>query len=104
MTIEVTWLGHSTWWIETGEAKILSDPFIGDNPAAKVASTSLIPTHILISHGHYDHMADAAKGIGTEVALPYNLYYTGDTALFSDLKLIARNGLVNTVLRLESNA
>ena len=34
MTIEVTWLGHSTWWIETGEAKILLDPFIGDNPAA----------------------------------------------------------------------
>ena len=56
MTIEVTWLGHSTWWIETGEAKILLDPFIGDNPAVNVASTSVNPTHILISHGHYDHI------------------------------------------------
>ena len=168
MAIEVTWLGHSTWWIETGDAKILLDPFIGDNPSAKVAPTSLNPTHILISHGHYDHLADAveiarrsnatvisnyeivtwleskheiqgcigmnlggktrlpfgtvqftpavhssslpdgsyggacggflfgfnaANGMATEDALPYNLYYTGDTALFSDLKLIARNGV-----------
>lgn len=168
MTIELTWLGHSTWWIETGEAKILLDPFIGDNPAAKVSSTSLNPTHILISHGHFDHISDAVeiarrskatvisnyeiatwleskhgiqgclgmnlggkarlpfgtvqftpavhssslpdgsyggacggfllgfnatKGNGTVDALPYHLYYTGDTALFSDLKLIARNGV-----------
>ena len=54
MTIEVTWLGHSTSWIETGEAKILLDSFIGDNPAANVASTSVNLTNMLISDGHYD--------------------------------------------------
>ena len=61
MTIEVTWLGHSTWWIETGEAKILLDSFIGDNPTANVASTSVYLTNMLISDGHYDHIGDAVE-------------------------------------------
>jgi L-ascorbate metabolism protein UlaG (beta-lactamase superfamily) len=61
MSIEITWLGHSTWWIKTGDFAILIDPFIGDNPACKVDATSLRPTHILISHGHFDHIQDAAE-------------------------------------------
>jgi L-ascorbate metabolism protein UlaG (beta-lactamase superfamily) len=61
MAIAITWLGHSTWWIECGEDRILLDPFMGDNPACNIEPTSLNPTHILISHGHYDHIADAAS-------------------------------------------
>lgn len=165
MSIEITWLGHSTWWIKSGQHRILLDPFIGENPACNLDAKSLDPTHILISHGHFDHIADAAEiakrskatvisnyeivswleskhgianGIGMNVGgktklpfgtvqftqavhssmLPdgsyggacggfliqfresasaksdsYHLYYAGDTALFSDLKLIARHGV-----------
>ncbi len=79
MKFEVTWLGHSTRRIETVEAKILLDSFIGDEPAAKVASTSVSPTHIFISLGHYDHL-----GLAVEIARG------SETA-------------VNSVLRLDGN-
>ena len=38
------------------------DPFLTDNPAATIKSERLGSTisHILISHGHFDHVADAA--------------------------------------------
>ena len=41
---------------------MLLDPFLTDNPSAKVAPEALDPiSHILISHGHFDHVADAAS-------------------------------------------
>jgi L-ascorbate metabolism protein UlaG (beta-lactamase superfamily) len=60
MTIELTWLGHGTWMIETGECKILLDPFLDDNPSAPVKASEVQPNFILVSHGHFDHVADAA--------------------------------------------
>lgn len=61
MTI-LTWLGHGSWLIEAGDHRVLLDPFLTDNPSAKVKPEDLDPiSHILISHGHYDHVADAAK-------------------------------------------
>ena len=47
--------------IETEEHRILLDPFLTDNPAAKISVQQLPKVdHILISHGHFDHVADAA--------------------------------------------
>ena len=47
--------------IETEEHRILLDPFLTDNPAAKIPVQQLPKVdHILISHGHFDHVADAA--------------------------------------------
>lgn len=59
---KLTWLSHASWLIESGEHRILLDPFLTDNPAAtlKPADVGNI-SHILISHGHYDHVADAAE-------------------------------------------
>jgi L-ascorbate metabolism protein UlaG (beta-lactamase superfamily) len=45
--------------IETEGKKLLFDPFITPNPAAKdIDIHSLKPDYILISHGHGDHVAD----------------------------------------------
>lgn len=55
------WYGHSTWGLEIGPCRILIDPFLDDNPAAQSKAADLSPTHILISHGHADHIADAAS-------------------------------------------
>lgn len=61
MTTKLTWLGHGSWAIDTGSHKILLDPFLDDSPTAPVKSSNIEADVILISHGHFDHVADAAK-------------------------------------------
>jgi L-ascorbate metabolism protein UlaG (beta-lactamase superfamily) len=57
---KITWLGHNAWLIESGGHKILIDPFLDDNPAAPVKAKDVEANFILVSHGHFDHIADAA--------------------------------------------
>ncbi|MBI2824878.1 MAG: metal-dependent hydrolase [Planctomycetia bacterium] len=65
MAIELTWLGHGSWSIALrgadGQHTILVDPFLDDSPAAPVRSGDVAADTILVSHGHFDHIADAAK-------------------------------------------
>jgi L-ascorbate metabolism protein UlaG (beta-lactamase superfamily) len=57
--MKTTYYGQSTIMIETEGKKLLFDPFITPNPAAKdIDITSLKPDYILVSHGHGDHVAD----------------------------------------------
>ena len=58
--MKLTWYGHGTWLIETGDHRIVLDPFFDDNPAATLAAADVEADFILISHGHFDHVADAA--------------------------------------------
>ena len=60
MGISITWYGHATWMVDTGQHKILLDPFLNDNPAAPIKAEEVEADTILISHGHFDHVADAA--------------------------------------------
>jgi L-ascorbate metabolism protein UlaG (beta-lactamase superfamily) len=60
MAIELTWLGHGTWLIETGETRLILDPFLDDNPSAPIKAADVEVDYILVSHGHYDHVSDAA--------------------------------------------
>lgn len=60
--MKLTWHGHSAFTVETGRNKILIDPFITGNPSA-VESVDQIAqgvTHVLVTHGHGDHVGDAA--------------------------------------------
>ena len=34
MSITLTWVGHATWFVDTGEGVLLVDPFFDENPAA----------------------------------------------------------------------
>ena len=61
MTLQLTWLGHGTWSIESGGKHLLLDPFLNDNPACPVQADDVQADVILISHGHFDHVADAAE-------------------------------------------
>ncbi len=59
--MKITWLGHSAFRIETGKVNILIDPFFTGNPSfrdgdRKEAVAGL--THILLTHGHGDHVGD----------------------------------------------
>ena len=61
MPAELTWLGHASWQLKTGQHTILVDPFLDDSPTAPVKAKDVAADFILVSHGHFDHIADAAK-------------------------------------------
>ncbi len=61
MTTEITWLGHGSWAIETGGHTILLDPFLNDSPTSPVKADDVKADYILVSHGHFDHVADVAS-------------------------------------------
>jgi L-ascorbate metabolism protein UlaG (beta-lactamase superfamily) len=59
MGLKYIWYGHGTHGLETGEYKILIDPFFSGNPAASTTADKVECDFILVSHGHGDHIADA---------------------------------------------
>ncbi len=61
MSIKLTWLGHACWLIESGKTTIILDPFLDDSPTAPCKSDKVNPDFILVSHGHFDHVADSVK-------------------------------------------
>ena len=69
--MKITYLGHSSFIIETKGTQLLFDPFISGNPLAKNIDISTIPAdYILLSHGHQDHVLDAeaiAKRTGAKI-------------------------------------
>jgi L-ascorbate metabolism protein UlaG (beta-lactamase superfamily) len=70
--MKLTWLGHSGFRIETGDAVILLDPFLTGSPvfpADKRDEAIKGATHILLTHGHGDHASDAVP-IAKELNIP----------------------------------
>jgi len=58
--MKLRWLGHSGFRLEIDDQVLLIDPWIG-NPlfdASRRAEAIDGVTHILITHGHFDHIAD----------------------------------------------
>jgi len=58
---QLTWLGHACWLIESGSHRILLDPFLNDSPTAPRRADDVDADYLLVSHGHFDHIADAAS-------------------------------------------
>jgi L-ascorbate metabolism protein UlaG (beta-lactamase superfamily) len=59
--MKATYYGHSCFSVEVGGRTLLFDPFITGNELAQAIRVGEIPAdYILISHGHGDHLADAA--------------------------------------------
>jgi L-ascorbate metabolism protein UlaG (beta-lactamase superfamily) len=58
--MEIKFHGQSCFELSEGEATLLIDPFLKpNNPVAVATAAEVEPTHIALSHGHADHMADA---------------------------------------------
>jgi L-ascorbate metabolism protein UlaG (beta-lactamase superfamily) len=60
MATKLRWLGHGCWSVETQGQTILIDPFLNDSPTAPVKADAVKADFVLVSHGHFDHVADAA--------------------------------------------
>jgi L-ascorbate metabolism protein UlaG (beta-lactamase superfamily) len=74
----ITWLGHATVLVQTPKGtNVLIDPFIAHNP--KYPESFELPSkihYILLTHGHGDHISDAApvaKRHGSKVVAIYEL-------------------------------
>lgn len=61
--MKLTWYGHSAFRVEAGGAKILIDPFLTDNPSWEGGWEEPAEgiTHVLLTHGHNDHVGDAVE-------------------------------------------
>jgi L-ascorbate metabolism protein UlaG (beta-lactamase superfamily) len=58
--MDINYIGHATFELSDASNRVLVDPFLAPNsPVAGVTAEDVEPTHILITHGHADHMADA---------------------------------------------
>jgi L-ascorbate metabolism protein UlaG (beta-lactamase superfamily) len=70
--MQIIWLGHSGFRIEIEGAVLLVDPWISGNPmfsAERREEAIHGATHVLLTHGHGDHSADAAA-ICRELGIP----------------------------------
>lgn len=58
MPVTLTWTGHATWLIDTGDGTLLVDPFFDECPTASIKAAVVSCDAILVTHGHFDHVAD----------------------------------------------
>ncbi|KAB2910543.1 MAG: metal-dependent hydrolase [Hyphomicrobiaceae bacterium] len=64
--MKIVWYGHSCFRLETGGSTILIDPFLKGNPTFEKSGVAWDEatkgvTHVALTHGHSDHVGDAAE-------------------------------------------
>jgi len=58
--MEIKFHGHACFELSDGETTLLVDPFLKPhNPVAVTTAEDVSPTHVIVSHDHADHIADA---------------------------------------------
>jgi L-ascorbate metabolism protein UlaG (beta-lactamase superfamily) len=76
--MKLTWFGHSAVRAENGIHVILIDPFLSQNPKfnGSVEEALQGATHVVLTHGHDDHVGDTVeicKKTGAELVAVYEL-------------------------------
>lgn len=77
--MNIIWLGHASFRIEIAGQVLLIDPWLNGNPMlpkAVQAKATEGATHILLTHGHFDHICDTlplAKEKGIPVVAQFDL-------------------------------
>jgi L-ascorbate metabolism protein UlaG (beta-lactamase superfamily) len=76
--MQITWFGHSAFRLDFAGRAILIDPFFTGNPAFVSDRQTTIQgiSHIVLTHGHSDHVGDTldiARTTGATVTTNYDL-------------------------------
>jgi L-ascorbate metabolism protein UlaG (beta-lactamase superfamily) len=76
--MKITWFGHSAFRLDFADKVVLIDPFFTGNPAFEGSPDAARDgvTHILVTHGHGDHVGDTvaiAKATGAKVVTNFDL-------------------------------
>jgi L-ascorbate metabolism protein UlaG (beta-lactamase superfamily) len=76
--MQLTWFGHSAVRAENGSRVILIDPFLSQNPKfnGAVDEAAKGATHVVLTHGHDDHVGDTVsicKKTGATLVAVYEL-------------------------------
>jgi len=76
--MRITWYGHSAFRLDFKDKAVLIDPFFTDNPGVggDTAAAEKGVTHILVTHGHFDHLGDTvaiAQRTGAKVVTNFDL-------------------------------
>ena len=129
--MNLTFLGHACFLLDDGNCRVLTDPYLSENPLAPVKPDAVSADYICVTHGHGDHIGDTeqiARRTGARICCPAelgsavfapqgletipanlggtcvpgglscgvlleiggkNIYHAGDTALISDMALLA---------------
>jgi L-ascorbate metabolism protein UlaG (beta-lactamase superfamily) len=86
--MQITWYGHSAFRLDFGKDKaVLIDPFLTGNPSFTSSKADAIKgvTHVVLTHGHGDHVGDTV-----DIAKTNNATVTGDYDL---LMWLAKKGV-----------
>jgi L-ascorbate metabolism protein UlaG (beta-lactamase superfamily) len=76
--MRITWYGHSAFRLDFKDKAALIDPFFTDNPGVggDTAAAEKGLTHILVTHGHFDHLGDTvaiSQRTGAKVVTNFDL-------------------------------
>jgi L-ascorbate metabolism protein UlaG (beta-lactamase superfamily) len=98
-TLQITWLGHSAFHLRTpGGKDILFDPWYTGNPSFLESARPKAADLILISHGHSDHITDAAamaKATGATVVGIWEVTSWLGTKGIKNLEPMNKGGTIN---------
>jgi L-ascorbate metabolism protein UlaG (beta-lactamase superfamily) len=88
--MDIRFLGQSCLELSAGDARVIVDPFLKpNNPVATISAEEVDATHVLVTHGHADHLADAVAVAAKNDA---------PTAAITELaRWLGEQGVANTI-------
>ncbi|MCS0496643.1 metal-dependent hydrolase [Ancylobacter sp. MQZ15Z-1] len=99
--MKITWFGHAAFRLDFADKVVLIDPFLTGNPAfdGDFAAATAGTTHVLLTHGHGDHLGDTvaiAKETGATVVANADLASWLATQGVEKLEMMNTGGTIHT--------